>query len=201
MRYNKSIKAFQPATADGSLDFLYECLGLSNSGDTQHDSHRDGGVLFVSIDFENPTGLLEDTPNVASQVGIAMLDTRDLIPSSSSEGIISTYNFLLGPPRYYSSAKTKFLFGETQWIKQREIAPKLESLVLRSRSIVLVGHDIANELRVLRHLDFDLKTAVIGILDTLLIAPPSPSFNTQVRSRCCTTASPMPCSQSSLCWE
>ena len=51
-------------------------------------------------------------------------------------------------------------------INQRDILFNLESLIPRTRNIVLVGHDIANDLKVLQLLHFDRHTSIVGILDT-----------------------------------
>ena len=46
----------------------------------------------------------------------------------------------------------------------------IESVIPRSRKLVLVGHDISHDLRALKHLNFDFQTSVVGILDILWIA-------------------------------
>jgi DNA polymerase III epsilon subunit-like protein len=55
-------------------------------------------------------------------------------------------------------------------LRKRDILPTLESLISRSRNIVLIGHDIRNELNVLQVLKFDLHTSIVGILDIQRIA-------------------------------
>lgn len=51
-------------------------------------------VIFIAIDFEYLSNLKKDsTPNFDSRVGIAVLDTKDLI-SSPPEIIILTDSFI-----------------------------------------------------------------------------------------------------------
>jgi hypothetical protein len=43
-------------------------------------------------------------------------------------------------------------------------------MVPRSRSIILVGYELARDLLTLRRLKFDLKSSIYGIIDTAWIA-------------------------------
>ena len=97
-------------------------------------------------------------------MGVAILDGRDLT-SSPPRTAISKYNFVTGSPSYCTATSKKYLFGKTITIRQRDILSNLEPLVPRTRNIILVGHDIRNDLRVLQLLDFDLHTSIGGILD------------------------------------
>ncbi|KAF6237285.1 hypothetical protein HO173_004754 [Letharia columbiana] len=72
---------------------------------------------------------------------------------------------------------TKYLFGETITIYQRDIVFNLESLVPRTRSIVLVGHEFRNDLKVLQLLRFDLHTSIVGLPDTgKIVSTTSPNI-------------------------
>jgi DNA polymerase III epsilon subunit-like protein len=42
----------------------------------------------------------------------------------------------------------------------------IESLIPKSRHVVLVGHDIRNDLHAMRSLNFDFPASIISILDT-----------------------------------
>ena len=90
--------------------------------------------------------------------------------SSPPEDTISTYNFVTGSPSYCAAATKKFLFGKTITIHQRGILSNLESLIPRTRNIVLVGHGMGPDLKVLEFLQFDQRTSIVGILDTGKIA-------------------------------
>lgn len=54
-------------------------------------------------------------------------------------------------------------------IHQRHILSSLESLIPRARDIVLVGHNVRNDLKVLNLLISDLCTSIVGILDIVKI--------------------------------
>lgn len=153
--------ALRYTISKNGLQLLLQSLGLRSSEFRGSDE-----IVFVAIDFEHLSNLQQDlNQNLNSQVGISILDTKDLI-SSPPQDIISTYNLVTGSPSYCATAKKKFLFGETITIHQRDILFNLESFVPRTRNIVLVGHDIANDPKVLQLLHFDRHTSIVGILDT-----------------------------------
>ena len=142
------------------LQLLQQCLGLEPSESQGLDK-----PVFISIDLEYLSNFKQDaSQNLNSQVGVAILDSRDLI-SSPPRTAISKYNFVTGSPSYCAATAKKFLFGKTITIHQRDILSNLEPLVPRTRNIILVGHDIRNDLRVLQLLGFDLHTSIGGILD------------------------------------
>ncbi|KAL2073027.1 hypothetical protein VTL71DRAFT_10351 [Oculimacula yallundae] len=133
-------------------------------------------ALFISIDFENPdkiascakSGLLDDSPYVS--VGISILDTRDLhnarLPASRVVG--KTYNICVGNNKIRKQWQDRrFLFGKTIWIpKLKYMKPSIELAIDRSRNIIFVGQAFDIELKVLRELGVDLKTSVVGTIDT-----------------------------------
>lgn len=160
--------AFQYAASNSGLQLLQAFLGLTlePSGSRVVDE-----VIFVAIDFEYLQNFEHYSrhQDLNSQIGIAVLDSRDLI-SSPPRRAISTYNFVTGSPSYCAATTRKFLFGETSTIHQRDFLSTLESLLPRRRNIVLVGHGFWHDLRVLKLLNFDLHTSIVGILDTGKIA-------------------------------
>ena len=148
------------------LQLLQQRLGLKSS-----ESGGSDDIVFVSIDFEYLSNFKQDlSQNLNSQVGISILDTSDLT-SSPPQDTISTYYFVTGSPSYCATATKRFLFGETITIHQRDILSNLESLIPRTRNIVLVGHGVASDLRILQLLQFDRHTSIVGILDTGKIVP------------------------------
>ncbi len=158
--------AFRYTISKNGLQLLQQSLGLKPS-----ESRGSDEIVFVAIDFENLRNLQQDlSQNQNSQVGIAILDTRDLI-LSPPQGAISTYSFVTGSPPYCAATAKKYLCGETTTIHQRDILSNLDSLVPRTRNIVLVGHNVANDLKVLQLLHFDLHTSIVGILDTGRLSP------------------------------
>ena len=71
-------------------------------------------------------------------LGSAILDTRDLVPSSSGS-IITTYNFVTGPSSYCTSATRKFLFGNTIMISQQDMITRPESIITPTKDVILLG--------------------------------------------------------------
>ncbi|CAD6564924.1 MAG: hypothetical protein ASARMPREDX12_004504 [Alectoria sarmentosa] len=155
--------AFQCTASNSGLQLLQAFLGLTlePSGSRVVDE-----VVFVAIDFEYLQNFEHYSRHqeLNSQIGIAVLDSRILI-SSPPRGAISTCNFVTGSP-YCAATIRKFLFGETSTIYQQDILSTLGSLIPRRRNIVLVGHGFWHDLRVLKLLNFDLHTSIVGILDT-----------------------------------
>lgn len=157
---SKHLRAAQDQT-----NLLYDCLGLHTFiGPLPfHD------VVFISIDFENPDKIHLPTSKHAlsgGQMGVAVLDTRDLESWDEKGNIISTYNFAWGRCIYIVHARRNFIFGATREIKSSDIASTLEALVPRSRNVVLVAHGSCNELAVLERINFDTETSIVGVLDT-----------------------------------
>lgn len=149
--------------------FLLDFLGLGKKGNLfDHAMGSYDGVL-VSIDFEHLENLQQDESlNLDTQVGLALLDTRHLATSKSDE-IISTFNFASGSQQYCKKVSKKFLFGKSISIHQRDLLNSIQSLIPTSRHIILVGHAVINELQVLKKLKLDFLE-VIAILDTQRIA-------------------------------
>lgn len=135
--------------------------------DSAPDTEREPSVVFTSIDFEIGSGLVDSGPDVPLQLAIATLDTQDFRSAVLSKDITSTFNIATGPSRYFESANVKFLCGETTQIPPWDTVPKIESCIRGTRPTILVGHDIATELRVLQHLYFELCKTVVGIIDTM----------------------------------
>ena len=151
--------------SNNGLQLLQESLGLKPS-----ESQGLDAAVFITIDLEYLSNLKQDpSQKLNSQVGVAILDSRHLI-SSPPRIAISTYNFVTGSPSYCAATTKIYLFDKTITIHQRDILSNLESLVPRTRNIILVGHGISNDLQVLQLLDFNLHTSIGGNLDTGRIA-------------------------------
>lgn len=146
------------------LMLLQHFLGLSPSSITS----KDDDVVFVAVDFENTQNLLgKFRPRHECQVGISILDTRDL--ASSPETAIKTHNFISGSRVYCAANSQRFCFGDSVAIYYHAIRKVIESLLDRERKIVLVGHDIRQEILVLHSIHFDLDSSIVGYLDTQLM--------------------------------
>ncbi|KAL2213990.1 hypothetical protein CC79DRAFT_1362770 [Sarocladium strictum] len=163
---------------ENSAHLLHAILGLGSTGPASaHDA------VTISIDFENIEGLATPATNKppSGQMGLAILDTRDLYASSGDDNdIIASHNFAFGPPEYLATAQKRFIFGDTSVVKQENLAMSLQSLVPVSRNIALVAHGVSNELRALKLLHIDMSLFV-GYFDTnklpRFILPHSPNHS------------------------
>ncbi len=158
--------ALRNTIPNNGLQLLVQFLGI-----TLESPKRRGldDVIFILIDFEHLRNIKKDsTENFDNQVGIAVLETKNLI-SSPPETAISRYGFVTGSHSYCASTTRKFLF-ETIGMHQRDILTRLESLIIGTRDIFLVGHDFNHTLNILQYLKFDLHMTIVGLLDTQTIA-------------------------------
>lgn len=95
----------RPQIAKDGLQIALQVLGLSQKPPAQS-NHRD--PVLIAIDFENITGIGKDSKSgqeTNTQVGLAVLDTRDITASTPRENIISTYNFITGSKEHYHWAQ------------------------------------------------------------------------------------------------
>lgn len=160
----------RPEIAKDGLQIALQVLGLSEKPPAQS-SHRD--PVLIAIDFEKITGVGKDStsgqePN--TQVGLAVLDTRDITASTPREDIISTYNFLTGSKEHYHRAQLKFLFGKPILIPAKDMLTNIKHCIPQNRNILLIGHDIKHEINALSKLKADFQELrVTGLLDTFQI--------------------------------
>lgn len=129
--------------------------------------------LYVSIDFERAE-LIVDQFRLRSdtQVGISILDTRDLnlLPRDKLFKL-TTYNLVTGSESYYAASASNYLWGTSEKILPCHMLTAIEKHVdRRDRNIILVGHGFSSDLAALRALGFNFEASVIGILDTSNIA-------------------------------
>lgn len=144
------------------LRMLLEALNLS-SRSLEPSNLCD--VVVVSIDSENINTIMSGFSRMENcQVGLAILDTKDLLQISPSK-LISTYNFATGSSAFLSKVSNKFLFGESVNISQLDISSSIESLFPKNRNILFVCHEFRSDLQVLRALDFPFPERLSGILD------------------------------------
>lgn len=164
----------------GGLNHLQRLLGMREDGVLPTDS------VFVSLDIETDEDrqglhLLDREPRI-NQVGFATLDTRELLrPWAKLGARISVRSFqVVGrKPRNQHSALIPTM------VHQKEVVP----IVTRNlrivdkqtadnngepplRNIVLVGHSIWGDIKILRMLRLDVTsmTHILAILDTHSIA-------------------------------
>ncbi|KAK6360131.1 hypothetical protein TWF730_006284 [Orbilia blumenaviensis] len=114
-------------------------------------------VVLVALDSENPLQIIksDSLETVNSQIGFAILDTKDLLAdATSSASTISTYNFVTGTSKYHNKVSRRFLFGKSSKAEDEPtLAKKIKYIIPGSRNIVLIGHDINADLRALIHID------------------------------------------------
>jgi len=127
-------------------------------------------AIFIAIDFEYSHYSPKTGRIRLREVGISMLDTRDLGHQNvHPKDVISTQHY-----RTVTDTK-KFLFGETVDTLQEELILILKRLLYiedelpeQLRDIILVGHGLSFEIKVMKGLriDLNLATSVIEIFDT-----------------------------------
>ncbi|KAK1766912.1 hypothetical protein QBC33DRAFT_93341 [Phialemonium atrogriseum] len=121
----------QPSIAKNGLHILSEVFRLGH-----HYSRSPSllDVVLIAIDFENintiKSGIsLKDN----CQVGLAILDTREIYRVSPSR-LIVTHNMATGSPSYLMKASRKFIFGETITIRPSYMAGRIQSLIITPSS-------------------------------------------------------------------
>ena len=107
-----------------------------------------------------------------TQVGISILDTRDLNPPPQENVLtLATYNFVTGSDSYYAASAKRYLWGTPEKILPSDMLNAMNKHVSRpDRNIILVGHGCERDLAALSSLGFNLKASVVDILDTANIA-------------------------------
>lgn len=126
--------------------------------------------MLVAIDFESTGSILNEfLSNSDCQVGLAILDTRDLGRNIRPGRIIKIYNFVTGSASYISRASAKFSFGKSTVTKPADIRKTIESVIPQDRHVILVSHSVRNELETLRHLGFKFVPS-ITVVDTVRVA-------------------------------
>ncbi|KAK6521591.1 hypothetical protein TWF506_001803 [Arthrobotrys conoides] len=136
-------------------------------------------AVFVAIDCENASEFMKcnSLENANSQIGLAILDTRDLPGPDSSIVNISTYNFATGTSKYGKRVSTRFLFGKSYNLctQKEQLAEQIKNIIPESRNIILVGHAIRQDLMALSSLDagfleyrfFDTQTIARSVLPVI----------------------------------
>jgi hypothetical protein len=147
-------------------------------------------VIFVSIDFEGGSTCAREDKQTLTEIGIATLDTRDLNdPAIVSTDTITSQQYYVGE-RYKSSAiwpqmflppmlSPTFLFGKHSNVSLAEGVRILKRLFYldneapeETRKVVLVGHGLDRDVKVMKRLGIDLEQApcLLDIIDTSFLA-------------------------------
>ncbi|KAH8165910.1 hypothetical protein CIB48_g2327 [Xylaria polymorpha] len=155
-------------TQKNGLWILYDILGL-----TTHSSEfvTLSDAVIVSIDFENTEIGKGLSPNSNCQVGIAILDTKELRHCHHLDRtLISTFNYATGSAAYIAKASQRFLFGTSVSVDLSGILDCIESCIPQDRNIVLVGYGLGSDLRTMRSLGFQFLRGEFTAVDIRRLA-------------------------------
>ncbi|KAI0441890.1 hypothetical protein F4803DRAFT_576113 [Xylaria telfairii] len=173
----------------GGLKYLERFLGLRLDNVVSTDA------VFISLDLEVASDrqklhISTDKPLI-TQVGFASLDTRDLASLSVSHNLnslisVQMYQAEVPPQSRKATRKRRrpCIFAQTQYISQEEVPTVItENLRIQDdsepdtpsgqlRAIVLVGHSIREDLKVLHLLGIDISSIapILAIIDTHTIS-------------------------------
>ncbi|KAL2277666.1 hypothetical protein FJTKL_15259 [Diaporthe vaccinii] len=131
---------------------------------------QDGHAVFVCFDIET----YEKNPGLVTELGFAILDTQKLVGVPPGAGArdwfdliqsrhirIKEYSYMKNT-EYVEGCPDSFMFGTSELIPLTEVlgvvegimSPKSESGGLRK--VVVVGHDVKQDVQYLKSLDFDV---------------------------------------------
>ena len=139
-------------------------------------------VIFISVDIE----AFEFNQKHVTEIGISTLDTVDLLglqPGATGNNWaakIRSRHFRIrehGHLRnkvHVEGCPDKFEFGQSEWIYKRDVISVLEgcfnpfrpSYSSRTCKAILVGHDVAGDLKYLTELGFDATRMIADCIDT-----------------------------------
>ncbi|KAG6011397.1 hypothetical protein E4U43_008350 [Claviceps pusilla] len=199
--------AYQPADADQrarlaaeraekrrreSSDMLNKVqarLGLSTAQQQEQQgqvwaSTRSKPAVFVSIDIE----VLEEEPRSMTEVGIAVLDTRNIHGTDGGPGGVLWWEHIEAHHlvvrqyashvnhRYVQGCPDMFQFGSSTFPNEWDLIHTL-STILESHTrdpetdVFLVGHDIHSDVRYLASEGYDVAQALhsVGAIDTQIL--------------------------------
>jgi hypothetical protein len=115
-------------------------------------------LLVVGIDVENPD-IAQLDKNGKYQIGLCILDTRNLqasIGDYTEPASLRTYQFCIGPLKYFIDTSRSFCFGEAKHLVSDDINTMIRNLV-SNRDIVLIVHGGVRDLHFLQAAKCDLN--------------------------------------------
>lgn len=148
----------------------------------------DQDVIFIAVDVE----AYERPPRMVTEVGVATLDTRDLIKHAPGEvgeswqKFIRARHFRISEYKHYvnsefvSGCPDKFEFGKSEFISKDSISKELFNCFKppysssdpkdteEKRQIVLVGHDVSQDITYLQKIGINILSTgyLIDKIDT-----------------------------------
>ncbi|KAI3393312.1 hypothetical protein diail_4445 [Diaporthe ilicicola] len=145
-----------------------EELTLDVDAPTPYD--QEDHAVFICFDVET----YEKSPGLVTELGFAVLDTqklKDVPPGAGSRNWfdliqgrhirIKEYSYMRNT-EYVQGYPDNFMFGESELVPLTEVLEVLEEIMSpksesgQLRKVVLVGHDIAQDIQYLNSLDFDV---------------------------------------------
>ncbi|KAG5954834.1 hypothetical protein E4U57_003957 [Claviceps arundinis] len=178
---------------EANLRALQARLGITSAGmggeeeqqqQFLNDATSSKPVVFLSIDIE----VLEDEPRSMTEIGVAVLDTRDLHGREPGPGgfrwweCIKSHHLVVREyashrnHKYVRGCPDMFQFGESTFPEEWDLIDTLSSILdsyTRDRDIevMLVGQDLQGDLRYLSNAGYDVAQAVssVDIVDTQIL--------------------------------
>ena len=139
-------------------------------------------VILISVDIE----AFEFNQNLITEIGISTLDTVDLLglqpgaKGSNWTAKIRSRHFRIQEHSHHlnkvhvEGCPDKFDFGQSEWISKQDMVSVLWRCFNPSRSpyssgtckVVLVGHDVAADIKYLKESGFDVARVISDCIDT-----------------------------------
>ncbi len=139
-------------------------------------------VIFISVDVE----AFEFDQKLVTEIGISTLDTVDLLglqPGAKGNNWaakIRSRHFRIREHSHrlnkvhVEGCPDKFDFGQSEWITKQDVVSVLNGCFNPSRppyssetyKVVLVGHDVAADVKYLKELGFDVARMISDCIDT-----------------------------------
>lgn len=156
------------------LQVLRQALGLGpNSTSAVADGNDLVNALLIAIDFENVDNIVEGglVRVKKCQAGIATLDPKHIqLANHDYDQLISTHNIISGSPDYIAKASEQFIFGESTVADPAEVIKSMEDIIPNDVPVVLIGHGLEVDMRILKQEGFGFSSRQITIVDTHQVA-------------------------------
>ncbi|KAL7627054.1 hypothetical protein AAE478_003830 [Parahypoxylon ruwenzoriense] len=126
-------------------------------------------VRFICVDIE----AWEKAPNVVTEVGLAVLDTKDTVgipPGRNGQGwfqLMKCYHFIIREHkgkvnrRYVKGCPDSFGFGDSEIVRMKDIGRAVGAIIGDNESedrrpVIMVGHSIGQDLNYLRKVGYNI---------------------------------------------
>lgn len=177
-----------PAAATGAA--VLNAWNSSSSTNLQASmTHPDSYAVLVSVDCE----AFEFVQEFVTEIGVSILDTRDIIgvePGLEGENWICKIKSRHFRTKEHKNRRNKrhvqgcpdnFLFGQSEWISEKDAAEVLEQCFRQSSTrpeassnspckVVFVGHNASADEEYLAALGFNVSKEVVDVIDSEAMA-------------------------------